>query len=139
MVALGVDMFDCVAPDAAGAHRHGDDPAGAPARCGAPPTATTCAARRRLPLPRLPRFSRAYLRHLIAAGEILGHRLLSLHNITHLSALMAAARAAIAAGRFAAFRRRGARLGLRRRATPPARRRSRGRKRRIPGTLGRRG
>jgi queuine tRNA-ribosyltransferase len=50
------------------------------------------------------RFSRAYIRHLFAAGEILGHRLLSLHNLTHLSALMAGAREAIAAGRFDAFR-----------------------------------
>ena len=49
-------------------------------------------------------FSRAYLRHLFQAGEILAHRLVSLHNITHLARLMDGARAAIRDGRFAAFR-----------------------------------
>ncbi len=46
-------------------------------------------------------FSRAYLRHLYMAGEILGHRLLSLHNLHHYAAVMAAARSAISEGRFA--------------------------------------
>jgi queuine tRNA-ribosyltransferase len=50
-------------------------------------------------------FSRAYLRHLFAAGEILAHRLLSLHNLTHLGLLMEGARAAIVAGRLAEYRR----------------------------------
>ena len=49
-------------------------------------------------------FSRAYLRHLFQSGEILAHRLVSLHNITHLARLMDAARAAIREGRFAEFR-----------------------------------
>jgi tRNA-guanine family transglycosylase len=56
------------------------------------------------PCPACTRFSRAYLRHLFMAGEILGHRLLTLHNVTHLANLMAAAREAITAGRFGAFR-----------------------------------
>ena len=43
-------------------------------------------------------FSRAYLRHLYLAGEILAHRLLSLHNLHHLGGLMAEARRAIEAG-----------------------------------------
>ena len=95
------------------------------------------------------RFSRAYLRHLIGAGEILGHRLLSIHNVTHVSALMAAAREAIAAGRFAAFRAETeARLrtgdgddAVRRRRGPrtAARRSAQAGSARIPGTLGRRG
>ncbi len=46
-------------------------------------------------------FSRAYLRHLHVAGEILGHRLLSLHNLYHYSALMESARKAISEGQFA--------------------------------------
>jgi queuine tRNA-ribosyltransferase len=49
-------------------------------------------------------FSRAYLRHLFAGGEILAHRLLSLHNLAHLGGLMEGARSAIAAGRFAEYR-----------------------------------
>ncbi|MGA9920060.1 MAG: tRNA guanosine(34) transglycosylase Tgt [Candidatus Dormiibacterota bacterium] len=43
-------------------------------------------------------FSRAYLRHLYVSGEILAHRLLSLHNLWHLGRLMAEARAAIERG-----------------------------------------
>jgi queuine tRNA-ribosyltransferase len=56
------------------------------------------------PCPACARFSRAYLRHLFQSGEILAHRLVSLHNITHLARLMEAAREAIADRRFAAFR-----------------------------------
>jgi len=49
-------------------------------------------------------FSRAYLRHLFQSGEILAHRLVSLHNITHLARLMDGARSAIWEGRFTEFR-----------------------------------
>jgi queuine tRNA-ribosyltransferase len=45
-------------------------------------------------------FSRAYLRHLYVAGEILAHRLLSLHNLHVFASLMAAARKAIHEGQF---------------------------------------
>jgi queuine tRNA-ribosyltransferase len=50
-------------------------------------------------------FSRAYLRHLYMAGEILCLRLLSLHNLHWYGELMAGARAAIEAGRYAAWSR----------------------------------
>ncbi|HYR57901.1 MAG TPA: tRNA guanosine(34) transglycosylase Tgt, partial [Chthoniobacteraceae bacterium] len=50
-------------------------------------------------------FSRAYLRHLVKAEEILGLRLISLHNLHFYLDLMARVRAAIEAGTFAAFRR----------------------------------
>jgi queuine tRNA-ribosyltransferase len=50
-------------------------------------------------------FTRAYLRHLLNVNEILGLRMLSVHN-THLYLkLMADVRTAIAEGRFAEFRR----------------------------------
>jgi queuine tRNA-ribosyltransferase len=49
-------------------------------------------------------YSRAYLRHLDRAGEILGSRLNTIHNLHFYQALMQAMRAAIAARRFAAFR-----------------------------------
>lgn len=48
-------------------------------------------------------FSRAYLRHLFMAGEILGHRLLSLHNLYYYAGLTAAARRAIGEGSFDAW------------------------------------
>ncbi|AJE02592.1 tRNA guanosine(34) transglycosylase Tgt [Geobacter pickeringii] len=50
-------------------------------------------------------YSRAYLRHLYRSGEILSARLNTYHNLHYYLSLMAQARAAIAEGRFAAFRR----------------------------------
>jgi queuine tRNA-ribosyltransferase len=49
-------------------------------------------------------FSRAYLRHLLQAKEILGATLLSIHNITVLETLTAEIRAAIQTGKFSALR-----------------------------------
>ena len=48
-------------------------------------------------------FSKAYLRHLIMSDEILGGRMLSLHNITYLAHLMDRIRAAITEDRFLDF------------------------------------
>jgi queuine tRNA-ribosyltransferase len=50
-------------------------------------------------------FTRAYLRHLLNVGEILGLRMLSLHNSWLFLKVMAEVRAAIAAGTFADYRR----------------------------------
>jgi queuine tRNA-ribosyltransferase len=52
------------------------------------------------------RFSRAYLRHLFMAEELLVYRLLSLHNLHYFLGLMAAMRTAIAEGAFGPFRAR---------------------------------
>lgn len=51
------------------------------------------------------RFSRAYLRHLFTADEVLGLRLLSLHNVHFLVALMRLARQTILDGVFDAWSR----------------------------------
>jgi queuine tRNA-ribosyltransferase len=50
-------------------------------------------------------FSRAYLRHLDRCNEILGSRLNTIHNLHFYLGLMGALRAAIAAGRVAAWAR----------------------------------
>jgi queuine tRNA-ribosyltransferase len=50
------------------------------------------------------RFSRAYLRHLFASGELLAMRLASIHAVHHLRALVRDARQAILEHRYAAFR-----------------------------------
>jgi queuine tRNA-ribosyltransferase len=50
------------------------------------------------------RFSRAYLRHLFAAGELLGMRLASIHAVHHMIGLMRRARLAIIEQRYASFR-----------------------------------
>ncbi len=50
-------------------------------------------------------FTRAYLRHLLNVGEILGLRMVSVHNSHLFLKVMADVRAALAAGTFAEFRR----------------------------------
>jgi queuine tRNA-ribosyltransferase len=114
MVALGVDMFDCVVPTRLARTGTAMTPDGrlalrrAAYRDDLRPLVDGC------PCSTCSRFSRAYLRHLIAAKEILGHRLLSVHNLTHLSRLMADARGAIVSGSFDSFRAAvGARLDAR--------------------------
>jgi queuine tRNA-ribosyltransferase len=102
-IARGVDMFDCVLPTRNGRHglaftrfgpiniknaRHAEDPRPLDAE-------SRCPAARD--------FSRAYLHHLFRSGEALGGTLLSIVNLYYYQDLMAAARAAIAAGRFADY------------------------------------
>ncbi len=103
-IARGVDMFDCVLPT-----RN--------ARRGTVFISTgrlvvKNAAYARDPRPLDPdcdcytcrRFSRAYLRHLFAAGELLGMRLATIHAVHHMTRLVRDARSAIEAGTYAAFR-----------------------------------
>jgi queuine tRNA-ribosyltransferase len=99
-IRRGVDMFDCVAPT-----RNGRNNA---AWVTAEGQVNVKAARFRLDAGPLDpacdcytcrHYSRAYLRHLAVAGEVLGLRLLSLHNLRFLVRLTEEARAAIAAGR----------------------------------------
>ncbi len=99
-VARGVDLFDCVAPTRMGRTGAFFTTTGrrniknAEFRVDALPLddACDCAA--------CTRFSRAYLRHLFVTEEILGLRLLSLHNVHFLVALMRDARAAVLHGAF---------------------------------------
>ena len=98
VIAAGVDMFDCVLPTRT-------------ARTGSALTASgrlnlrnTRFARDPRPLeegcrcPACARFSRAYVRHLVNQDELLGLRLLSLHNLHFVLELTAGARAAIEGG-----------------------------------------
>jgi queuine tRNA-ribosyltransferase len=102
-IARGIDMFDCVLPTRNGRHgvaftrfgpiniknaRHADDPRPLDPE-------SRCPAARD--------FSRAYLHHLFKAGEALGGTLLSVINLFYYQDLVAGARAAIAAGRFADY------------------------------------
>ena len=104
VVERGVDMFDCVLPTRTARTgsaltwdgrlnlrnaRFARDPRPLDADC---------------PCPACTRFSRAYLRHLVNQEELLGLRLLSLHNLRFVLDLTANARAAIEAGRLAAFK-----------------------------------
>jgi queuine tRNA-ribosyltransferase len=104
-VAAGLDLFDCVLPTRNGRkgyaftsagvlrlrntrHRLSDAPLDASCGC------YTCR-----------HFSRAYLRHLLMSGEVLGGTLVSLHNLHFYQALMARMRASIERGEFEAWRR----------------------------------
>ncbi|WP_294640563.1 tRNA guanosine(34) transglycosylase Tgt [uncultured Aureimonas sp.] len=102
-IARGIDMFDCVMPTRAGRHglaftrfgrinlrnaRHAED---------AQPLDehSDCPASRD--------YARAYLHHLVRTEETLGAMLLTWNNLAYYQTLMAAARRAIEAGRFADF------------------------------------
>ncbi|MFS0849458.1 tRNA guanosine(34) transglycosylase Tgt [Novosphingobium panipatense] len=102
-VERGVDMFDCVLPTRSGRNgqaftwngplnmrnaRHAEDTGPIDERCSCP----TCGT-----------YTRAYLHHLIKAGEMLGAMLLTEHNLSFYQQLMQSMRDAIAGQRFAAF------------------------------------
>ncbi len=104
-VARGIDMFDCVMPTRHARNGHLFTAAGVlnirnaryASDFGPVDPGCDCYTCRH--------YSRAYLRHLDRAGEILGSRLNTIHNLHFYQALMGAIRAAIEAGRFAEFRR----------------------------------
>ncbi len=98
-IARGIDMFDCVMPTRNGRNalafswqgklrlrnaKYADDPSPIDEEC-------PCLACRH---------SKAYLRHLFIAGEMLGPILLTHHNLTFYQLLMAEARRQIASGEF---------------------------------------
>ena len=104
VIARGIDMFDCVLPTRTARTgsaltadgrlnlrnaRYARDPSPLEAGCDCP----ACT-----------RFSRAYVRHLVNQEELLGLRLLSLHNLRFVLRLTAHAREAIERGEFQAFR-----------------------------------
>ena len=103
-IGRGIDMFDCVAPTRNG--RNGT------AWVSTEGQVNVKAARHRLdPSPLDPNcdcytcrnFTRSYLRHLCVAGETLGLRLLSVHNLHFLVQLARRAREAIRAGEYASW------------------------------------
>jgi queuine tRNA-ribosyltransferase len=104
-IARGVDMFDCVLPTRLGRTGSALVPGGrinlrnAAFAADEGPLVEGCTC------PACAGFSRAYIRHLVTQQEILGLRLLTLHNLRYLIRLTAGARAAIEAGRLADFRR----------------------------------
>ncbi|MBQ6339461.1 MAG: tRNA guanosine(34) transglycosylase Tgt [Kiritimatiellae bacterium] len=103
-VARGVDMFDCVLPTRVARHgtaltRRGNVAIKAAKwerDLGPVEEGCDCYCCRN--------FTRSYVRHLLHAGEILGVRLLTIHNVHRLLEFMRELRASIADGTFAAFR-----------------------------------
>ena len=102
-VAMGVDMFDCVMPTRYA--RNGS----AFTRTGVYPVKAAYNRLDQRPVEEgctcycCQHFTRSYVRHLLHAGEILGLRLLTLHNIHRYMCFMQELRDAIQSGRFADF------------------------------------
>lgn len=105
-VERGVDFFDCVYPSRNGRHGHAYtnsgkinlfnkkyelDPRPIEEGCGCP----ACRS-----------YSRAYIRHLLKAGEMLGMRLCVLHNLYFYNTMMQEIRDAIEKGEFRAYKER---------------------------------
>jgi queuine tRNA-ribosyltransferase len=103
-VSRGVDMFDCVLPTRSGRHGQAFTRFGKINLRNAKHAADPRPLDPEHPCPALSAYSRAYLHHLIRAGELLGMMLLSWANIAYYQTLMQDIRAAIAAGRFEDFR-----------------------------------
>jgi queuine tRNA-ribosyltransferase len=105
VIEAGVDMFDCVLPTRTA--RTGS----ALTRDGRINLRNAQFARDEAPLdetcdcPACTRFTRAYIRHLVNQNELLGLRLLSLHNLRFLIELTRGARDAIERGGFASYKR----------------------------------
>ena len=103
-VARGIDTFDCVLPTREARHGSAWTKDGrlniknAQFARDPNPLDTTCACYTCLT------FSRAYLRHLLKAEELLGLRLLTIHNLAFLLTLMADIRQSILDGHFEAWR-----------------------------------
>lgn len=104
-VARGADIFDCVMPTRNARNgtafvrggklslrnaAHRADPRPIDPECGC----STCT-----------RFSRAYVRHLLQANEILGAKLMTIHNLHHYMELMRRVRDALSSGTFGDLRR----------------------------------
>jgi queuine tRNA-ribosyltransferase len=102
-VLRGIDIFDCVMPTRIARHGAVFTPTGTMnlrnlehARVETPIDVTcSCYC--------CQNFSRAYLRHLVKAGELLGHYLLSVHNIRFLIQHMESMRNAITEGRLRSY------------------------------------
>jgi queuine tRNA-ribosyltransferase len=107
-IALGIDVFDCAVPTRLA--RHGMALAPLPARRFRFDVARSAFATdpsqlvEGCPCPACARHSRAYLHYLARAEEPTAGRLLTLHNLTFLERLVAGARTAISAGRYAGYR-----------------------------------
>ncbi len=103
-VERGVDFFDCVYPSRNGRHGHVYTDRGklnlfnACYEKDARPIEEGCEC------PACRRYSRAYIRHLLKAKEMLGMRLCVLHNLSFYNRMMAEIREALDEGRFAAYK-----------------------------------
>ncbi len=103
-VSRGVDLFDCVLPSRNARHGHIYTWEGVRNLKNAKYERDTRPLDEQCDCPTCRRFSRAYIRHLFVAGEMLGMRLCVMHNLYFYNTLLSRIRTAIEQGRMAAFR-----------------------------------
>ena len=106
MIARGVDMFDCVLPTRLARNGTAFTAGGTLNLKNAPFAEDPSPIEEGCECYACKNFTRAYLRHLVKAEEILGLRLLSIHNLHFYLGLTRQAREHILAGSFQEFRRR---------------------------------
>ncbi len=104
MVARGIDMFDCVLPTRLARNGTAFTAKGTMNLKNAPYARDTSPIEEECTCPACLHFTRAYLRHLIKAEEILGLRLISIHNLHFYLHLMRRTRQSIMDGTFTQFR-----------------------------------
>src|SRR5262249_59688549 len=105
LVARGIDMFDCVLPTRVARNGTAFTRKGSISIKGGAQKADFRPIEEDCDCFACQHFTRAYLRHLLNVGEILGLRMLSVHNTRMYLRVMEDVRTAIAAGTFAEFRR----------------------------------
>ena len=103
-VDRGIDFFDCVYPSRNGRHGHVYTKFGKINLFNAKYETDTAPIEEDCGCPCCQNYSRAYVRHLLKAKEMLGMRLCVLHNLYYYNHLMTDIRAAIEEGRYAGFK-----------------------------------
>ena len=103
-VERGVDFFDCVYPTRNGRHGHLYTNCGKINLFNAKYELDDRPIEEGCPCPACRRYSRAYIRHLLKAKEMLGMRLCVLHNLYFYNTMMTEIRDALDTGRFAEYK-----------------------------------
>ena len=105
-VERGVDFFDCVYPTRNGRHGHAYTNQGKRNLLNARYETDDRPIEEGCQCPACRNHSRAYIRHLLKAGEMLGMRLMVLHNLYFYNTMMTEIRDALDEGNFAAYKKK---------------------------------
>lgn len=103
-VERGVDFFDCVYPTRNGRHGHVYTNQGKRNLFNQKYAKDDAPIEEGCPCPACKRYSRAYIRHLLKAKEMLGMRLCVLHNLYFYNSMMREIREAIEEGRYRSYK-----------------------------------
>jgi queuine tRNA-ribosyltransferase len=104
LISQGVDLFDCVLPTRCGRNGAAFTTQGRIPIKNAIYSSDTEPVQKGCPCPCCKKFSRAYIRHLFNSGEMLGGRLLTIHNLWFYQAVLRTARNRIGVKKFEMFK-----------------------------------